>query len=55
MSSYIDIAVNLTDEMFQGMYNGKSYHECDISFVLERAMAMNVRKIIITGTYLDGA
>ena len=55
MTTFVDIAVNLADDMFQGVYNGKEYHDCDITSVLERSMSMGIRKIIITGTHVEGA
>lgn len=32
-----DIGANLTDDMYQGTYNGKVYHEPDLDDVLARA------------------
>lgn len=49
---YFDIAVNLTDRMFHGDYNDKNYHPPDLEDVLKRAQALNVRKILITGSSL---
>ncbi|KAI9291264.1 putative deoxyribonuclease TATDN1 [Neoconidiobolus thromboides FSU 785] len=48
----IDIGVNLTDPMFQGIYRDKKYHEADIDSVLQRAQGVGVEKIIVTGTNL---
>lgn len=45
----IDIAANLTDGMFKGIYNGKQYHVSDISEVLKRAWEAGVERIIVTG------
>ncbi|EYU18106.1 hypothetical protein ABFS82_10G060300 [Erythranthe guttata] len=45
----IDIAVNFTDGMFRGMYNGKQYHVADIATVLSRAWSAGVDRIIVTG------
>ena len=47
---FIDVAVNLLDPMFQGVYNEKQRHESDIQDILERADTAGVRKIMITGT-----
>lgn len=47
-----DIAVNLTDPMFQGKYGGRKKHEADVKAVIERAKAKGVEKILITGTSL---
>ncbi|KAK4396583.1 putative deoxyribonuclease TATDN1 [Sesamum angolense] len=41
-----DIAVNFTDSMFRGMYNGKQYHVADIATVLSRAWSAGVDRII---------
>lgn len=49
---FADIAVNLTDPMFQGTYGGRKKHEADIKAVIERAKAKGVEKILITGTSL---
>ena len=49
----IDIAVNLTDPMFTGVYNGKQCHQSDILSVLSRAFDGGVRRIIITGGSLQ--
>ncbi|KAJ0982633.1 hypothetical protein J5N97_010888 [Dioscorea zingiberensis] len=49
----IDIAVNLTDGMFKGIYNGKQYHVGDISAVLARAWNAGVDRIIVTGGSLQ--
>ncbi|GLJ46546.1 hypothetical protein SUGI_0980890 [Cryptomeria japonica] len=45
----IDIAANLTDDMFKGIYNGKKYHIGDIAEVLMRAWEAGVDRIIVTG------
>ncbi|KAG0477087.1 hypothetical protein HPP92_013928 [Vanilla planifolia] len=49
----IDIAVNLTDGMFKGLYNGKQYHAGDIPAVLSRAWSAGVDRIIVTGGSLE--
>ncbi|KAJ9120033.1 hypothetical protein QFC22_002930 [Naganishia vaughanmartiniae] len=49
---FIDIAVNLTDDMFQGNYRGKQVHEPDLPAVLDRSKAMGMETMIITGTSL---
>ena len=49
----IDIAVNLTDSMFQGVYRGKPKHEGDLGAVLSRALGAGVEKIMVTGTDVD--
>ncbi|XP_019153760.1 PREDICTED: putative deoxyribonuclease TATDN1 [Ipomoea nil] len=49
----IDIAVNFTDSMFKGIYNGKQYHAADIQAVLKRAWTAGVDRIIVTGGSLE--
>lgn len=49
----IDIAVNFTDSMFKGIYNGKQYHMGDIQAVLKRAWSAGVERIIVTGGSLE--
>ncbi|KAL2534546.1 TatD related DNase [Abeliophyllum distichum] len=49
----IDIAVNFTDSMFRGIYNGKQYHVADISAVLSRAWGAGIDRIIVTGGSLE--
>ncbi|GAW79063.1 TatD-like deoxyribonuclease [Plasmodium gonderi] len=49
---FIDIGSNLTDKMFDGIYNKKK-HENDLQYVLNRAKKNNVEKIIITCCSLE--
>uniref|UniRef100_A0A7C8ZS24 Uncharacterized protein n=1 Tax=Opuntia streptacantha TaxID=393608 RepID=A0A7C8ZS24_OPUST len=49
----IDIAVNFTDGMFKGIYNGKQCHASDIQAVLSRAWSAGVDRIIVTGGSLE--
>uniref|UniRef100_A0A0G4F759 TatD related DNase n=1 Tax=Chromera velia CCMP2878 TaxID=1169474 RepID=A0A0G4F759_9ALVE len=51
--SFIDIAVNLGDSMFQGWYNGKQKHEPDLKLVMERAKKAGVQKMLVTGGSLS--
>lgn len=54
LNPYADIGANLTDGMFQGIYNGSQKHPSDLDFVLERSWATGLEKIIITvGTISD--
>ncbi|KAK6942522.1 3'-5' ssDNA/RNA exonuclease TatD-like, partial [Dillenia turbinata] len=48
-----DIAVNFTDGMFKGIYNGRQCHVADISTVLSRAWSAGVDRIIVTGGSLE--
>ena len=43
-----DIGANLCDQMFQGSYGGKGYHEPDLGAVLLRAQGAGVAKIVVT-------
>ncbi|XP_316220.5 deoxyribonuclease TATDN1 [Anopheles gambiae] len=53
---FIDIGANLTDPMYQGIYNGSAKHEPDLPHVLERSWTGGLDKIIITvGTLADCA
>lgn len=50
----LDIGANLTDGMFQGIYNGSQKHPNDLDIVLRRSWATGLDKIIITvGTIID--
>lgn len=53
MARYADIAVNLTDPMFQGVYHGKKRHAPDLDAVVRRAKDSGVERILITGTSLS--
>ena len=46
--SYFDVAFNMTDEMFSGMYFGKSRHPPDLHCVLKRADESNVTHMLAT-------
>ncbi|KAG6554833.1 hypothetical protein Mapa_003416 [Marchantia paleacea] len=50
---FIDIAANLTDGMFKGLYNGRQQHAADLSIVLKRAWDAGVERIIVTGGSLE--
>lgn len=51
---YLDIGANLTDGMFQGIYNGSQKHPNDLDIILERSWNSGLDKIIITvGTITD--
>jgi TatD DNase family protein len=48
LSNYklFDIAANLCDEKFKGIYNGKKYHEDDTDDVIDRARKYSVTKML---------
>ncbi|SCU85164.1 LAFA_0D14202g1_1 [Lachancea sp. 'fantastica'] len=50
---FYDIGVNLTDPMYQGIYNGKKYHESDIKNVLHRAKLSRVQNLLLTGSSIQ--
>lgn len=45
---FIDIGANLTDSMYEGLYNGTQKHPADLKHVLNRAYNIGMEKIIIT-------
>jgi TatD DNase family protein len=52
---FIDIAANLTDDMFQGIYHGKQRHSPDLGAVIERAKAASVDQLIVLAGTLEEA
>ncbi|KAK5171284.1 uncharacterized protein LTR77_004428 [Saxophila tyrrhenica] len=50
---YADIGINLTDEIFRGVYHGKRAHEDDLQHVVQRALDAGVRKMMVTGSDLE--
>ena len=50
---YVEIAVNLGDPMFRGMYHDKQKHPEDLEHVLERATKAGVEAQIITAGSLS--
>lgn len=49
-AKYYDIGLNLTDDMFHGIYHGKNQHEPDIVNILKRAHERHVQTALITGS-----
>lgn len=50
----IDIGANILDDMFNGMYHGKSKHDSDVKDILQRAINNGVDHVIITaGSLVD--
>lgn len=52
---FVEIAANLTDRMFDGVYNGKRAHARDMDAVLARAAAAGVVRTIVTAGTLGQA
>ena len=50
-----DIAANLCDEKFQGIYNVKQYHKDDTDVVLKRAKDWNVNKLLFASGHIPDA
>lgn len=50
---FLDIAANLTDPMYKGIYNGNKKHREDLEDVLDRSWKNDLKKIIITSGSLD--
>ncbi|GAB0493209.1 hypothetical protein MMPV_004484 [Pyropia vietnamensis] len=55
MSLFIDIAANLTDAVFDGVYNGTSRHPPDRASVLGRATDAGVVRTIVTAGDVAGS
>lgn len=53
MENVCDIGVNLLDDMYQGIYNGKKYHEPDVIEVLDRAEKYGISPCFITAGMLN--
>lgn len=49
----LDIGANLTDPMYNGIYNGNKKHKEDLEDVLKRSWKNDIKKIIITSGSLD--
>lgn len=46
--SFIDIGVNLTDDMYTGHYHGRQVHPSDLDLVMDRAKQAGVMKQMVT-------
>ncbi|CCW68382.1 unnamed protein product [Phytomonas sp. Hart1] len=51
----VDICLNITDEMFQGWYNGRQYHKGDITDILGRAEKVGVLGVLLDGSSLKNS
>lgn len=50
---FIDIAANLTSDMFKGVYNGRRWHAPDVQQVLSRAEDAGLARILVTAGSLS--
>jgi TatD DNase family protein len=50
---FIDIGVNVLDDMYQGRYHGKESHDPDIDAVFERSFAQGLKSLILTSTTVE--
>ncbi|KAI9801240.1 MAG: hypothetical protein M1833_002810 [Piccolia ochrophora] len=50
---FVDIGINLTDPVFQGVYHGKSAHQDDLDQVIQRAVQVGCVKFMVTGSSLQ--
>ncbi|KAI9877719.1 MAG: hypothetical protein M1830_003031 [Pleopsidium flavum] len=50
---YADVGINLGDPIFRGVYHGKKAHEDDLEDVLQRAVEVGCRKLMVTGSDLE--
>jgi TatD DNase family protein len=48
-----DVAANLADLRFKGVYFGKQCHPPDLERVLKRCLEYGVDKLLLGGTYLE--
>ncbi|KEP64252.1 UNVERIFIED_CONTAM: hydrolase, TatD family protein [Hammondia hammondi] len=51
--AFVDIGVNLTDDMYRGVYFGKERHPADLERVIARAKQAGCRKLVVTGGSLS--
>jgi TatD DNase family protein len=50
---YFDVAVNLTDGMFEGVYHKKSIHENDRTSVIKRAIERGCDRMVLLGCSVE--
>lgn len=50
-----DIAANLSDPRFKGVYHGKQAHENDFEVVIERAREWGVQKFLFAAGHIEDA
>lgn len=52
-NQFVDIGANLLDERFQGIYRGTVRHDPDLDLVIERAVQVGIRHIVVTAGTLE--
>ncbi|EDN09102.1 conserved hypothetical protein [Histoplasma mississippiense (nom. inval.)] len=50
---YADVAINLGDPVFTGVYHGKKVHDNDLDDIIQRALDIGCQKLMVTGSDLD--
>ena len=50
-----DVAANLSDDRYKGIYYGHKVHEPDFDLVIKRANGYGVRKFLLAGGYIHDA
>ncbi|KAG9247574.1 deoxyribonuclease-like protein tatD [Calycina marina] len=50
---YVEIGINLTDSVYNGIYHGTQRHPDDLSDVVQRALDIGCSKFIVTGSDLE--
>ncbi|KGQ00886.1 hypothetical protein PAAG_12429 [Paracoccidioides lutzii Pb01] len=50
---YADVAINLGDPVFTGVYHGRKIHEDDLDDIIQRALDVGCQKLMVTGSDLD--
>ena len=50
---FIDVAFNINDDMFSGIYHGKQKHEPDLGSVIERAKRTGVQKFLVLASTIE--
>lgn len=50
-----DVAANLSDPTYKGVYRGKQHHPADFEAVIERGRKYGVQKYLFAAGYIDDA
>ncbi|KAI5308551.1 TatD DNase [Ascosphaera atra] len=49
---YADVAINLGDPIFTGVYHSKKAHDDDLEDIIQRALDVGCEKLMLTGSDL---